>query len=81
MTEDDQHEALHDWIEDDIRSTLAATFEDPLCRANVLLKLFYAEFMALDEVEDIAELSQDLFDIIGERAIKDLNMFNVAGNA
>lgn len=81
MTEDDAHEALHDQIEDDIQSILDATFGDPLCRANVLLTLFYVEFMALDKANDVAELAQDLFDILTERALKDLNMFNVAGNA
>lgn len=79
--EDDQHEALHIKVEDDVQLILTAMFDDPICRANVLLKLFYAEFMALDEADDVAELAQDLFDIIGDRAMKDLALFNTAGSA
>lgn len=81
MTEDDQHDALHTWIEDDIRSTLAATFEDPLCRADVLLKLVFEEYMSLDDTDDVAEMSEDIFNILAARALSDLTLFDVAGSA
>lgn len=81
MIVDDTHDDLHKAIEDDVRSILVATFEDPLCRANVLLNLLHVEFMALDNADDVAELAEDMLDILGNRAVSDLTLFNVAGNA
>ena len=81
MIEDDEHDDLHAQIEDDVRSILAATFDDPLCRANVLLNLLHVEFMALDNADDVAELAEDMLDILGNRAVSDLTLFNVAGSA
>lgn len=81
MTEDCTHDDLHAWLEDDIRSTLAATFDDPLCRMNVLLKLVFEEYMALDDRDDVIETSEDIFEILAARALNDLNLFNHMGSA
>ena len=79
--EEDPHLKLHTKIEDDVRSILTAMFEDPLCRVNVLLRLVYEEFMALDDVDDVSEMAEDLMDIIMSRAMKDMTLFNTVGNA
>ena len=79
--EEDPHLDLHSKVEDDVRSILTAMFEDPLCRVNVLLRLVYEEFMALDDVDDVSEMAEDLMDIIMSRAVKDMTLFNTVGNA
>lgn len=81
MTEDDDHLDLHVQIEDDIRSILAGIFPEAMCRANVLLNLLHVEFMALDDVDDVAELAEDMLDILGNRAMNDLTLFNHKGSA
>lgn len=79
--EEDPHLDLHTKIEDDVRSILTAMFENPLCRVNVLLRLVYEEFMALNDVDDVSEMAEDLMDIIMSRAMKDMTLFNTVGNA
>lgn len=79
--ENDPHLDLHLEIEEEVRSMLTSMFDDPLCRANVLLNVFYAEFMALDDADDVAELVDDLGDILLSRATSDLRLFMPAGNA
>lgn len=79
--EDDPHLDLHTEIEDEVRSILTGTFDDPLCRANVLLRIFYEEFMALDDADDVAELAEDLSDILMSRTVSDLRLFAAVGRA
>ena len=79
--EEDPHLDLHTKIEDDVRSILSAMFEDPLCRVNVLLRLVYEEFMALEDVDDVSEMAEDLMDIIMSRAVHDMTLLNPVGNA
>ena len=79
--EEDPHLDLHTKIEDDVRSILSAMFEDPLCRVNVLLRLVYEEFMALEDVDDVSEMAEDLMDIIMSRAVRDMTLLNPVGNA
>lgn len=79
--EDDPHLKLHSEIEDEIRSILTGVFDDPLCRTNVLLRIVHAEFMALEDVEDVSELAEDLMDIILSRASADYTLFNTVGSA
>lgn len=79
--EDDPHLKLHAEIEDEIRSILTGTFDNSLCRTNVLLRIVYEEFMAMDDVEDVSELAEDLMDIILSRANADYTLFNTAGSA
>ena len=79
--EEDPHLDLHTKIEDDVRSILTAMFEDPLCRVNVLLHLVYEEFMALEDVDDVSEMAEDLMDIIMSRAVHDMTLLNPVGNA
>lgn len=79
--EEDPHLDLHTKIEDDVRSILTAMFEDPLCRVNVLLRLVYEEFMALEDVDDVSEMAEDLMDIIMSRAVHDMTLLNPVGNA
>lgn len=79
--EEDPHLDLHTKIEDDVRSILSAMFEDPLCRVNVLLRLVYEEFMALEDVDDVSEMAEDLMDIIMSRAVRDMTLLNPVGSA
>lgn len=79
--EEDPHLDLHTKIEDDVRSILSAMFEDPLCRVNVLLRLVYEEFMALEDVDDVSDMAEDLMDIIMSRAVRDMTLLNPVGNA
>lgn len=79
--EEDPHLDLHTKIEDDVRSILSAMFEDPLCRVNVLLRLVYEEFMALEDVDDVSEMAEDLMDIIMSRAVHDMTLLNPVGSA
>lgn len=81
MTEDERHLDLHRSVEQDVRSILAAMFEEPLCRVNVLLRLVYEEFMALDDADDVSEVAEDLLDIILSRAAHDIPLLKTMGSA
>jgi hypothetical protein len=83
MTEDERHIRAHETAEQEIDDVLWDIFDDSqrICRAEVLIKLLYAEFMAMDDVQDVVEVTQAMTHIIMSRAYADRVLFNAAGNA
>lgn len=83
MTEDERHIRAHETAEQEIGDVLWDIFDDSerICRAEVLIKLLYAEFMAMDDVEDVAEVTQAMGQLMLARAYADRVLFNAAGNA
>lgn len=80
MTEED-HAALHLEIEEEVKAVMDSVFDDPSCRLSVLLNLLYAEFMALDDAEEISETVEAMVNIIGKRALVDMSLFHTVGSA
>jgi hypothetical protein len=84
MTEEERHVLSHETAEQEITDVLWDIFADSerVCRAEVLIKLLYAEFMAMDDDQDVSEVTQAMARMIMSRAHTDLTMFSdVAGNA
>ena len=83
MTEDERHERSHTIAEQEIGDVLWDIFADSerICRAEVLLQLLYKELMAMDDLADVADVTQAMGQMIVVRAYSDRVMFNAVGNA
>lgn len=83
MTEDERHDRAHETAEQEIGDVLWDIFDDSerICRAEVLLQLLHKELMAMDDLADVADVTQAMGQMIVLRTYSDRVMFNAAGNA
>lgn len=80
---DEEHDALHALIENEILETLDSGFPpaERMCRAALLLKLLHDEFMAMDDAEDVSDIVVAMTGLVMKRTISDHALFDTAGHA
>lgn len=84
MTEDELHEEAHLNAEYEVQEVLRATFFDEdlhACRALVLVNVLAEEVLAMDDVEEVADVLGLLGRLIGTRMMQDRDILNTEGSA
>lgn len=83
MTEEERHDRSHATAEEEIDTILYDIFSDQerACRAVVLIKILHKEFMAMDDVEDVADIADALVDLVLTRMTSDRQLLNSVGTA
>lgn len=76
----DDHAELHAETERRVRALLSGAFEDSICRAVVLVSILHDEFNAINDPNDVADLTAALTDMIISRAAADV-LLNPVGSA
>lgn len=76
----DDHAELHAETERRVRALLSGAFEDSTCRAVVLVSILHDEFNAMDDPDDVADLTAALTGMIISRAMEDV-LLNPVGSA
>ena len=84
MTDDELHEEAHLNAEYEVQEVLRATFFDEerrACRALVLVNVLAEEVLAMDDVEEVADVLGLLGRLIGTRMMQDREILNTEGSA
>lgn len=80
--DDQEHTDAHQSAEYEVREVLASYFpQDRACRAHSALNVLAGEFLVLDEVEDVADITSLLAQLIMERVLRDREMLQFAGSS
>lgn len=84
MTDDELHQEAHHNAEYEVQEVLRATFFDEerrACRALVLVNVLAEEVLAMDDVEEVADVLGLLGRLIGTRMMQDREILNTEGSA
>jgi len=78
---DEEHDDLHDEAAEAVHDLLTSYFDDPSCRAAVLLGVLGVEILDMTEVEDLQDVFGAMSQLMLDRILQDQKMFDTQGSA
>jgi len=78
---DEEHQELHHEAAEAVDDLLFDFFDNPSCRAAVLLAVLGAEMQDMTEAEDVRDIFNAMNTIMFDRLMSDQRLFNTQGSA